>query len=166
MFPIDMYTGQYWLWPVTMETVVLLLPSIIGTNIDPCVSGSWAMMSCIDYLWVIPARVKYIRTNCLFPNPVARHEIVKVMIIVCVILIEWWTVKFAVEVRISEHIMNKFSRIAKPNFKLIHPWWPFAVGNITIILHGEAFPWYITDGDWTDCVVKVSVVAEWWVIIM
>ena len=64
MFPIDMYTGQYWLWPVAMETVVLSLPSIIGTNMDPCVSGSWVMMSCVDYLWVIPARVKYIQTAC------------------------------------------------------------------------------------------------------
>ena len=32
-------------WPVATEMVVLLVPSIIGINIDPHVSGSVAMIS-------------------------------------------------------------------------------------------------------------------------
>ncbi len=39
--------GQYSLLLVATETVVLLLPRIMGTNMDPCVFGSLAMRSFI-----------------------------------------------------------------------------------------------------------------------
>ena len=48
IFLIDRYIGQYSLLPVATETVVLLLPRMMGTNIAPWlwVSGSLLIISC------------------------------------------------------------------------------------------------------------------------
>lgn len=42
-FPGEMYTGWYSWWLVATETVVLSLPAITGTSIDPCVTLSAAI---------------------------------------------------------------------------------------------------------------------------
>jgi len=40
MLPIERYTGQYSLFPVATETVVLSLPRMMGTNVAPEVDFS------------------------------------------------------------------------------------------------------------------------------
>ena len=45
MFPMERYTGQYSVCPVATETVVLSLPRMMGTSMDPCVMGSSAIIS-------------------------------------------------------------------------------------------------------------------------
>jgi hypothetical protein len=40
MFPSDAYTGWYSWPPVPTDTVVLSLPAMMGTNIDPCIFSS------------------------------------------------------------------------------------------------------------------------------
>ena len=45
MFPSDAYTGWYSWPPVATDTIVLSLPAMIGTNIDPCSFLSWEIVS-------------------------------------------------------------------------------------------------------------------------
>jgi hypothetical protein len=45
IFPGDIYTGWNSWWPVATDTVVLSLPATMGTNMEPWVVGSDAMIS-------------------------------------------------------------------------------------------------------------------------
>ena len=64
MLPIEAYSGQYSMWPVPMETVVLSLPRMMGTNKAPCVVGFSEIIFLSTYLSVHQRKTKCALTAC------------------------------------------------------------------------------------------------------
>ena len=77
ILPIDKYTGQYSLLPVATKTVVLLLPIIIGTIIESCMFGSFAMMSykCAWLVWINKSELIYLQPFSSTSYQRTSHEI-------------------------------------------------------------------------------------------
>jgi hypothetical protein len=87
---------------------------MIGTNMDPIVLGSSAIKS-YDKYQIQKIMIKE-ETYRLLPTPITRHEILEAMDALSTILLYWHVIKFILEVRIRENVVNEESRVMEPDF--------------------------------------------------
>jgi len=73
---------------------------MIGTNIDPCVVGSSAMISFKNKLYWKCEESARRNTYGLFPAPVPGHKILKMMVTFFVMFLEGSKIKLSIEVGI------------------------------------------------------------------
>jgi len=93
----------------------------MGTNIDPCVAGSIAMIS---YKLML-ANVVYVRasTYTLFPGPVPAHKVAIPPFLILEVTV-WGVVDVRDELRVREYIVNDLPGVAVPKLVLgVHPLW-------------------------------------------
>ena len=107
MLPIEAYRGQYSMWPVATETVVLSLPRTMGTNKAPCVEGSSEIISLIRTYLSHGAHQQINVHLLLFPSPISGHKVFISANTLIVILPKWCVVKGTMEVLICQHVLEK-----------------------------------------------------------
>jgi len=83
----------------------------MGTNIDPCVAGSIAMIS---YKLVL-ANVMYVRvpTYTLFPGPVPAHKVAILPFLISEVTV-WGVVDVRDKLGVREDIVNDLPGVAVP----------------------------------------------------
>ena len=131
----------------------------MGTNIDPCVVGSAAMISykltLADSLRV-PAS-----THTLIPSPVTTHEVAIQTLPILKVAV-WGVVNTRVKLGVCEDVVDNLPRVAVP--ELIFDRHPLRcrtiLGTEPLVLGGVRFPWDVSQPDRINLCMEVLVISN------
>jgi hypothetical protein len=131
-------------WPVATETVILSVPSIIGINIDPCVSGSVAMIS-FEKKELVNVMGFPRSTYTLIPRPISAHKVAVLSLPILKVTV-WCIVHTRDKLGVCEQVVNDLPGIAVPEFVLgVHPFrYRATIGTKPLVLSGIRSPWDVS----------------------
>ena len=101
-------------------------------------------------------------TYSLFTRPVSWHKIAVLAILVLILMV-WHVVKFILEIRIEDEIVEELFGIVKPYFVFgTHPCGHRSIGELSVIVQWKRVKGSIPQSCWINNTVQIIMVTERW----